>query len=394
MYRDVQHCGGDTMDKQRLKSILKQSEGPKLDFKELLDLTGESGKKELAKDVLAITNSQGGRGHIIIGIRDHSKEVVGIDPLDYKEERIQQVLSLRCDPPVNVRAELMEYEKKWVCIITVFRSYNKPHQMLQTGAFYVRRGSTTDVARRDEIASMMQYNGLLRNEQIPIQNMTLSALDWDLLASYMERSHLEGEESNYGFLCDLGFLHYDIDSDSYFPTIGGVMLFCKNPQMYLPYLGIKIINDLNEERETLLVEGNAVDMLNGCETYLESLPYKYPKKAVMEAIFNSILHRDYFDSSRSILVYLGHEQVYISNPGSVYGEDRLNTLLREDNPSRRNNWLYHKIMVMDASKKYAKTGTGLSFIKNSFVNGGKVKFLNIRKLNLFKVVLPGFKHME
>lgn len=379
------------MDKQRIKALLKQSEGPKLDFKELLDLTTESGKKELAKDVLAITNSQGGRGHILIGIKDYTKEVVGIQPEDYKEERIQQILSLRCDPPVNVRAEVIEYEKKWLCVITVFRSYNKPHQMLQTGAFYVRRGSTTDVARRDEIASLMQYNGLLRNEQIPIQNMTLSALDWDLIKSYMERSHLEGEETNYEFLCDLGFLHYDIDSDSYFPTIGGVLLFCRHPQLYLPYLGIKIVNELGDERQVVAIEGSAIEMLSRCEAYLESLKTEYPIKAVMEAIFNSILHRDYFDSGRSILVHLGQDQVYISNPGSVYGEERLDLVMKDENPSRRNNWLYHKIMVLDASKKYAKTGTGLMFIRNSFEGHGKVKFLNIRKLNLFKVILPGFK---
>ncbi len=119
-----------------------------------------SGKKELAKDIIAIANSQGGRGHLIIGVEDKTKKIIGVTPGTYDEERIQQVLTLRCDPPVNIRVEYLEHEEKHVCVITIFRSYKKPHQMLQTGAFYVRRGSTTDVARRDEIASMLQRVGL------------------------------------------------------------------------------------------------------------------------------------------------------------------------------------------------------------------------------------------
>jgi len=76
------------METQKLLTLLKRSEGPKLDFKAQLDLTTESGKKELAKDVLAIANSQGGRGHILIGVEDRTKSIIGIAPEAYSEERI------------------------------------------------------------------------------------------------------------------------------------------------------------------------------------------------------------------------------------------------------------------------------------------------------------------
>jgi len=67
------------MDIRKLNSILKREEGPKLDFKLRLELWNETGKKELAKDVCAIANSNGGRGHIIIGIEDKTKRIVGIN---------------------------------------------------------------------------------------------------------------------------------------------------------------------------------------------------------------------------------------------------------------------------------------------------------------------------
>ena len=79
------------MDAQKLNSIIKKQEGPKLDFKMRLDIKTESGKKELAKDIIAIANSQGGRGHLVIGIEDKTKRVVGINHDEYCEERIQQM---------------------------------------------------------------------------------------------------------------------------------------------------------------------------------------------------------------------------------------------------------------------------------------------------------------
>ena len=47
------------MNSQKLQYLLSQEEGPKLDFKASLSLKTASGKKELAKDIIAIANSQG-----------------------------------------------------------------------------------------------------------------------------------------------------------------------------------------------------------------------------------------------------------------------------------------------------------------------------------------------
>ena len=61
------------MDSSKLKQLLKQEEGPKLDFKASLCLSTESEKKELTKDVIAMANSKGGRGYIVFGIEDKTK---------------------------------------------------------------------------------------------------------------------------------------------------------------------------------------------------------------------------------------------------------------------------------------------------------------------------------
>jgi len=138
------------MDIYKLKSLLQLSEGPKLDFKEKLNLETDGEKKEFVKDVLAIANSKGGRGYIIFGVEDKTKKVVGID-IDISEEKIQQIISSRSDPPVPIKFETINFSGRNIGILTIYKSMLRPHQMIQNGVFYIRRGSTTDIAKREEI---------------------------------------------------------------------------------------------------------------------------------------------------------------------------------------------------------------------------------------------------
>lgn len=382
------------MNKQKLQYLLSQKEGPKLDFKAKLNLKTASGKKELAKDIIAIANSQGGRGHLIIGVEDKTKKIIGVTPGTYDEERIQQVLTLRCDPPVNIRVEYLEHEQKHVCVITIFRSYKKPHQMLQTGAFYVRRGSTTDVARRDEIASMLQRGGLINNEQMPVLRMGLDVYDEYLMKKYLTRLNLGDQYGNYELLANLGYIHYDRDTDSFCPTIGGLLLFCETPQDYFPHLGIRIIDMLDASKKTVHLKGNLFRMMDEASKYLRALEVNYPIVAVEEAIFNAVLHRDYFDNSRDILVYLSHKKVVVSSPGSIFGREKVDNIVHQFNTKRRNNWLYHQLLTLDEKRRFIKMGTGLQYIKQHLKPYGRVQILNLRKIDLFKVVMPGIERLS
>ena len=98
------------MNKKKLLSLIQQREGTKLDFKLKIDISSESGKKELAKDVCAIANSKGGRGYLIIGVEDRTKRLVGINKLKaLDEEKIQQVVSSRCEPPIPITSSTSEF---------------------------------------------------------------------------------------------------------------------------------------------------------------------------------------------------------------------------------------------------------------------------------------------
>lgn len=381
------------MDAQKLTALLKRSEGPKLDFKAKLDLTTESGKKELAKDVMAIANSQGGRGHILVGIEDKTKAVLGIAEDSYSEERIQQIISNRCEPPLSIRYETVPFgPDKWIGVITIFYSNKKPHQMYQTGAFYIRRGSTTDFARRDEIAAMLQQGGIIHNEQIPLYNVDSTVLDWDRVQAYLKRTNYPVRDpKDLREFCNLGLLYFDRDEEIYNPTVGAMLLFCPELQRYMPHTSIRIVNWLTAQRQEHWVQGTVTELLDRAMDILtEALGASgYPMEALEEALCNAIVHRDYFDHAREILVYLGRKRIEISNPGCIHGKEPLDNLSRENNPYRRNNWLYHQLMVLDEKNRFTKYGLGLARIKGNLKSQGRVRFISLRKINMFKVILPG-----
>ncbi len=231
------------MDEQKLSSLLKKSEGPKLDFKNANGSKNQSPeKKKLAKDVIAIANSQGGRGHLIVGVEDKTKRIVGIIPSDYNEERIQQIVGNRCDPPLNLRVEYVEMNDKIVLVVTVL-GVTKTASNASNWCFYIRRGSTTDVARRDEIASLLQTGGIIHNEQIPVFNVDMNVLNMDLIQHYLGRMNMPNKgDIDKSLLANLGIIHYDRDEEIYNPTVGGMLLFCDSPQIYLPHTGVTIID--------------------------------------------------------------------------------------------------------------------------------------------------------
>jgi ATP-dependent DNA helicase RecG len=374
------------MNSSKLKQLLKQEEGPKLDFKASLCLSTESEKKELTKDVIAMANSKGGRGYIVFGIEDKTKELLGIDSTDFKEEQIQQIIYNRCDPPVPISVDFVHLEDKLVAVVTVFRSNHQPHQMMQNGAFYIRRGSTTDTARRNEIANLFQDYGLMTYETVLLKNANMDELDFDLIKQYFKNLNVISEKPSEVILEAMGIIGQKVEGETYHPTIGGLLLFGKNPTIFLPHNYIKVTN----RDDARCFYGNILKMLDDVCEYLKDIidDKSYPIEALNEAIANALAHRDYLDSSRGIAVSINDKNIEISNPGALKANNSVYRFIKENNPERRNSWLYQRLLTLDNQKRFLKSGIGLGRIKKDFKDIGEVKFLNIGSQNLFKVIIP------
>jgi len=370
------------MNTNKLEALLNRGENPKIDFKAEFHLVTELHKRELARDVIALANTKGGRGYIIYGVEDKTKKVLGIEPSSFKEETIVQVINTRAYPPIPIIVETVEYNHLMVVVIVVYKSDLRPHQMIQNGAFYIRRGSTTDVARREELASMFQENGLFSYEKTLMYQVPFEELDIGKVHEVFGENKL--------ILEAVGVIgQYN---DEWHPTIGGLLLFGKKPQNYLPHTYIRLIID----GEFTTITGSIPSMINQVEVFLRfhSKDVDYPIEGLIEAVVNAVIHRDYLDISMGITVEVDHKHITVTNPGSLVPGNKLYNNKINDDPRRRNAWLYQRALLMDEDKRIYKYGLGVKEIDKAFVDYGPVKYVNLDKKNLFKVILPTWSPKE
>lgn len=223
------------MDIKKLRSLIKKEEGLKLDFKLKLDLSTETGKKELAKDICAIANSNGQRGYIIVGIQDKTKKIIGIQSEDmFKEERIQQIITSRCEPPIPLRVDFVDLNGKTIGVISIYDGGQKPYQIRENGAFYIRRGSTTDVMRKQELVALLEENLSLTIETCPLIRSNIDVLNMDLVNKYFKRKGINFTDENRDFLLlSSGIAYDDRKGEKLKCTYGGLLVFCDINYIYI-----------------------------------------------------------------------------------------------------------------------------------------------------------------
>lgn len=153
---------------EELSQLIFQQESETLDFKEMFSLRSESEKAEFAKDISAFANTRG--GHIIYGVRDRTRERIGIDEKTFNEDKMQQVISSRVDPPPEFWTKTVCYEGTLFGLLTIPESSLKPHQIVQTGQIFIRRGATTDRARTEEIRLMLRERESLGGVPVEPEN--------------------------------------------------------------------------------------------------------------------------------------------------------------------------------------------------------------------------------
>ncbi len=381
------------MDARKIMSIIKHQEGLKLDFKQKLSLDLESSKKELAKDVCAIANSKGGRGYIVVGIEDKTKEVTGLDESEiFTEEQVQQIVASRCEPPIPISVDEYTIKNKRICIITIYDGEQKPYQLKENGAFYIRRGSTTDTMRKQELVEAFEENLDFYIETCQVVKSDISFLNMEMINRYFKNKGIILDSSNEKFFMrSAGIIYTDKDTGEGKCTIGGLLVFSDNNSICLPQNMIRITNKLGGEKERVnIVQGNLLSMIDKAEDILRKiLPKNYPIEAVVEGINNAVLYREYSSINRVIEVVISRSSITINSPGEMI---QNNFTGKRINYNRRNMWLYEKLVTLDDSKRFLNNESGLGRIKSAFKK--KVTFINSRAEDCFKVILPGTKLYE
>ncbi len=146
-----------------LTSLLYQDESSILDFKsEQYPCATKEQKGELIKDILAFTNAwRHAEAYILIGVADNpgsSATVVGVTD-HLKDADLQQLVNSKTNQPVSFSYSSARLEGKSIGVLRIPvqdrpRFITKPFGKLSADTIYLRRGSSTAVARPDEIARM------------------------------------------------------------------------------------------------------------------------------------------------------------------------------------------------------------------------------------------------
>ncbi|WP_186178597.1 AlbA family DNA-binding domain-containing protein [Burkholderia gladioli] len=149
-------------DEYLIERLLYSGEGDTLDFKlQQYPFEGadDDNRSSLLKDILAFANGwRTVTAYILIGVRDGSKEIVGLDK-DIDDSRLQQFVNGKVNRPIQFGYRSLEFRGKKLGLFTIppqdrpFYSM-KAFGKVKAGTVYVRRGSSTAEAKPEEIAKM------------------------------------------------------------------------------------------------------------------------------------------------------------------------------------------------------------------------------------------------
>ena len=308
----------------------------------------------LAKELCALANLAG--GHVLLGVEDDGS-ITGLtrDPRK-AEEWVMNICrgdSLR--PPLIPYWETVEDNGRIVGIIILPADLpDKPYKAKRGNAWqvFVRRGSVSVEASREEEARLYQSSGLLRYDIRPVAGTSLNDLDLRRLSAYFEyvreqetpdaEDRLEWER----LLINTDFMVEDRSRS--IATVGGVLLFGLNPNRWLPQAGITAVAYEGDERdyaarEDARLRGPLAPLVNSTKDIVDNglidqavnfvnrnIGHSanligarredrsdYPAQAVREAIVNAVAHRDYTIAVADIEIAIFSDRIEILSPGRL-----------------------------------------------------------------------------
>ena len=305
-------------------------------------------------DMSALLNSAGGT--ILLGVNDDLTVSGLVRDRRQTEEWVMNIAQTNIQPSViPIWSTVAVDEGVLVGVIELMGdSPGKPYKARRSGSWgtFVRVGSTSRAATREEEARLYQAAQILHYEVKTVPRTDLSYLDMARVENYFrnilrrEVPNIEDHVSWRRHLLNSDLVDY-VD-ETYIPTVAGLLLFGYEPNRRLPQSGItaaafpgesKDYNTIDEERikgpvvpmvspkgdvvERGVIE-RAVDFVNrnmGSEAWLEGARRMrkgaFPLEAVREAIVNAVVHRDYTREGTDIEISLYADRLEVISPGKL-----------------------------------------------------------------------------
>ncbi len=308
--------------------------------------------EDLAKELCAIANLEG--GHVLLGV-EKDGSISGLTrTAGEAEEWVMNICRgdhLR--PPLIPYWETVAVDERVVGVVTLPADLpDKPYKAKRGRAWqvFIRRGSTSVDASREEEARLYQASGLVRYDTRAVAGTSLDDLDLRRLHAYFEfvrEQEAPDDQADWEvLLVNTDFMLED--RGRRIATVGGLLLFGHNPNRWLPQAGVTAVAYQGTERDyaarederlrgpiTPLVDAaseivergvvdQAIDFVNrniGHAAELDGARRQdqtdYPLEAVREAVVNAVAHRDYTIAVTDIEIAVFDDRIEIISPGRL-----------------------------------------------------------------------------
>lgn len=226
------------MTRSELLELIANGENSGVEFKR-----GELRPEQLAKEAVAFANFQGGR--ILLGMDDDGT-ITGIQRPDFEHWVMDTVFGRYIHPMIIPFYEEVQIDERHrVAVVTVSQGTAKPYVVRdrECEIVYIRIGSTSRAATREQQARLYALGGMLHAELLPVSGSGLADLGRDRLADYLtaimgDKTLPDGDKGWCERLCGLGLMVEREDGPAVC-TIAGLVLFGHAPRRLLHQAGIR-----------------------------------------------------------------------------------------------------------------------------------------------------------
>ena len=391
------------------KILAQKAETPDIELK-----AAKVGAPDAIYDSLSSFSNTTG-GIIIYGINEKDDyNICGVkDPAALEKRIVEQANEM--EPTIRPIINIFKYKGKYLLAIEVpeLDTFNKPCFYKGKGKFkgsYIRVGEADLPMTEYEIYSYDAFKHKAEDELRTNSRLDINTFNENFLNSFISKATIIKPNLMNLDKLTLSKINGFLDNKEQ-PTICGIMLFGKYPQLISPNLDIIAvkcstneygIEDSNGVRfiDNKRLDGSIPQMLQAAINFIQSNMKRstviskqgkredvseYPLKAIREIVLNALIHRDYsiHTENEPIRIIMYNDRIEISNPGGLYGRLTLDELGKTKSDVR-NPFIAAALEIMEVTEnRYSGIPTIYSEMKTAGLLSPK--FENSR--GSFKVTL-------
>ena len=289
------------MDNEEILHIIKQGKNESIEFK-------TSFGKEVIESIVAFSNAKGGK--VIIGVNDN-KNIVGITVSDESIQNWINQIKQNTEPQVIPDVQTFKLNDKIIVVFEVMEYPIKP--VSYRNKYFKRIANSNHIMRLDEITNEHLKTINSSWDFYPDPNHSLEDISLEKVNRLIDK--IEKRTENKIALSPFEFLNkLEIIRKNQL-TFGGYLLFAKD------YCTISDVQVGRFKGQTTIIDSISLnnDLLTEADEIISFIKknlmveyiitgepqrterFDYPLDAIREIVINMIVHRDYRDSSASII---------------------------------------------------------------------------------------------